>query len=165
MDGHFIRTPRDTQALSYHDQDVSSPHYVYQGTIALPPQDQQQPLQQQQQQQQQQQRAHTEPLAMQRSEVDRDLLLAIQLQDEENERANQRTRSSNPLSNSFWSGNSDTSASHSKAQILQHRALTQASQSKAQRRPSAQGGGSGQGNRRAGASPPEEESNSPCLIC
>jgi hypothetical protein len=174
MDGHFIRTPRHTQALNYHppddiyNQDVSSPQYEYQGTIALPPQDQQQ-------QQQQQQRTYTEPVSMQRSEVDRDLLLAIQLQDEENERANQRTRSINPLSNAFWNGKSDAPSSHSKAQILQHRALAQASQNKAQRRPSVQGdgqgGGAGQGNsssnsnRRTGNSAPEEESSSPCLIC
>lgn len=172
MDGHFIRTPRHAQTLNYdppgdaYNQDVSSPQYEYQGTIAQPPQQQQQ---QHEEQQQQQQQAHIEPLTMQRSEVDRDLLLAIQLQDEENNRANQRTRSINPLSNSFWTGNSDAPSSHSKAQILQHRALAQASQNKTQRRTSVQGGGAGQSNsnnnRRAASSAPEEESSSPCLIC
>lgn len=177
MDGHFIRTPRNAQTLNYdtlgdaYNQDVSSPQYEYQGTIAKPPQQQQQ-QHEEQQQQQQQQRVHIEPLTMQRSEVDRDLLLAIQLQDEENDRANQRTRSINPLSNSFWTGNpSDAPTSHSKAQILQHKALAQASQNKTQRRTSVQGGGAGQSNsnsnsnRRAASSAPEEESSSPCLIC
>ena len=160
VDANFIRTPRHTQALSFHPaDDVYDPNasfsYEYQGTVALPPQ---------------QQQAHTEVSTMQMPNVDRDLLLAIQLQDEEDDRSAQRTRTTKPVVNSFWNGNSDASTTQpSKAQILQHRALAQASQNIALRRPHAQGGGSGldnnNSNRRTASVPSEEESTSPCLIC